>query len=130
MLSATSLIIYKKIRGGWKITMSDLITIKYKKMEIIDKEYEIQMKDLHHCFLQGKDEDYNTTEYFGIWTTDKELKICEIKNQDTIKIKTFKNKNIYTYNDIRKFLENHNRVMPINKETFMNELTRMLDKIK
>lgn len=110
--------------------MSNTITINYKKLEYAEKEYEISMGDLHYCFLEGSNEDYNIKEYLGIWTTDKELKICEIKYQDTITIRTYSYKNIYTHSCFKKFLEEHHTVEKISEERFMNELNKILKKIK
>lgn len=110
--------------------MENIITIKYKKYEFVNKEYEIKVNNLHYCFFEGGQDDTNITDYFGIWTTDTELKICEIISQDTIKIKNYRSKGIYTYCDIKRFLEKHYRIQQISEETFKKELNKVLKRLE
>lgn len=110
--------------------MSNIITIKYEKWDFKKNEYEHKIENLHHCFLEGGSEDKNITEYLGIWTTDSSIKICKIEKNNTITIESWDSKGIYTYGDIKEFLSKHNRVQNISEQTFMDELNRILAKIK
>lgn len=110
--------------------MDNPITIKYEKSEYVRKEYEMQISNLHYCFLEGQNKDYNITEFLGVWTDDKELKICEITCQENIRIRTYTCKGIYTHINFKSFLEMHSQVREISEEKFMNELNKMIKKIK
>lgn len=110
--------------------MSNAITVKYQEVEYVKKEYEMQIEDSHYCFLEGQNRDYNITEYLGVWTKDNELKICEITCQDTIRIKSYACKGIYTDCTFKRFLEKHNDVQKIYEEEFKEELNKMLEKLK
>lgn len=110
--------------------MSNPITIKYEKFEYVRKEHEMQIEDSHYSFLEGKNRDYNITEYLGVWTKDNALKICEITCQDTIRIKSYTCKGIYTDCTFKHFLESHNDVQEICEDKFKKELNKMLEKLK
>lgn len=110
--------------------MSRSIIVKYKEVEFVEKEYEMQIEDSHYCFLEGRNMDYNIKEYLGVWATENELKICEITCQDTIRIKSYACRGIYTDCTFKQFLEKHNDVQKIREEEFKEELNKMLEKLK
>lgn len=110
--------------------MSNSIIVKYQEVEYLKKEYEMQIGDSHYCFLEGQNKDYNITEFLGVWTKDNALKICEITCQDTIRIKSYACKGIYTDCTFKHFLESHNNVQEICEDKFKEELNKMLEKLK
>lgn len=110
--------------------MSNSIIVKYQEVEYLKKEYEMQIEDSHYCFLEGQNKDYNITEFLGVWTKDNALKICEITCQDTIRIKSYACKGIYTDCTFKHFLESHNNVQKICEDKFKEELNKMLEKLK
>lgn len=110
--------------------MENSIIVKYYEVECVRKEYEMKIDDPHYSFLEGQNKDYNIIEYLGVWTKDNALKICEITYQDTIRIKSYVCKGIYTECIFKHFLEMHNNVKKISEDKFKEELNKMLEKLK
>jgi len=71
----------------------------------------------------GKDKLKNNEVYFGIWVSDSLLKNATISNG---KIEYDTSKFLISNNiDVRKFLENHNKVEKISSDLFFRKLKRV-----
>ncbi len=110
--------------------------VNYKKIKRIQEEFNFEIENSHHCFLQGQSEYDGTIDYLGIYITNKVidmkkyLMIVKLEHQRNIKTEYYSNTNVYTEPDIAIFLQEHREVQQISEENFRTELNRLLEMLE
>lgn len=96
--------------------------IEYETSIYVKEKAQIEIQDTKNVFLQGKNPYDGLNTYFGIWTKKDGIAIVNITSWCNISYEYSLNKNIYTEQYIKKYLENNKNVKIISKEELKKEL--------
>lgn len=95
--------------------------LSYEKPRVVMEQCEFEIEDDKNVFLEGYCEDGQPC-YFGVWQSNKGLRIVTITNHNDIKVQYSLYKSGYVNVDIKKFLSSHNNVNYISKEILFKEI--------
>ncbi len=104
--------------------------IKYTVGTYIKEEKELEIEDTKNIFLQGNNPYDGLNTYLGIWTNEKYLLIITLISGRNIRYEYSTNKNIYTYADIKEYLENNKNVKIISRDEFKEQLQKITSILK
>ena len=107
-----------------------MTTIEYEKSKFVKEKKYLKLEDTKNLFFSGKNSNNGQNTFFGIWENENYLVIVTLLGNDKISYEYSKDKNIYTDNYIKEYLENNNYIDGISKGVFKKQFQNILRKLE
>lgn len=96
--------------------------IRYETSKYMEETKEFEIEDPKNVFLKGTNPYDGLPTYFGIWNNNNTLVIVTIISYRNISYERWLNTNLYTENDIKKYLKCNNNVKKITRNEFKEQI--------